>query len=222
MAEILLAIDTASPIVSVAAGARGEPACSRQIPLECSSERLLHTIDAVLAEVGCALTQLAGIAVLCGPGSFTGLRVGLATVLGFHQALGLRVTVLPTLPVLARAVAVTPERVVVAAVDALRGDWYVQVFRAGFRPDEPRLAPAGALSQLAPCTIIGFGVTRLCAELGPVPDLALIEPPPLAPLALELAADPATEWDPARLTRPIYFRPPAVTGTPVVPAPFAP
>ena len=51
------------------------------------SERLLSAVDRLLADCGLAPTDLEGLAVSVGPGSFTGLRVGLATVKGLAMAL---------------------------------------------------------------------------------------------------------------------------------------
>src|SRR6266508_1023760 len=65
------------------------------------SERLLSAVDRLLADCGLAPADLEGLAVSVGPGSFTGLRVGLATVKGLAMALGLPVAPVPTLDALA-------------------------------------------------------------------------------------------------------------------------
>jgi tRNA threonylcarbamoyl adenosine modification protein YeaZ len=213
---LLLALDTGSPVVSVAAG-RGGPnggqlLAERSVEIERSSGQLLELIQEVLAEVGAKLADLGGIAALRGPGSFTGLRIGLATVLGFHQALGARATALPTLQVLA-AWAAQEGETIVAAVDALRGDWSAQAFLSGPEPEslrEMQLVPGSRLPVLG-STIVGFGVTRL-AELPDWPaEVRLIEPGPLAGTALRLAGTAGTVWDPDLLVRPLYSRPPAIT-----------
>ncbi|HEX2224656.1 MAG TPA: hypothetical protein VHN15_10660, partial [Thermoanaerobaculia bacterium] len=56
--------------------------------------------------------------------------------------------------------------------------------------------------------IVGFGASRLTGE---APGALLLEPGPLAPTAIRLAAEPGLDWDPLRLTAPRYARPPAVT-----------
>ena len=58
---------------------------------------LLPTIDRLFCETGLTLTQLDGLVVSIGPGSFTGLRVGLATLLGFRTISRLPLSVVPTL-----------------------------------------------------------------------------------------------------------------------------
>jgi tRNA threonylcarbamoyl adenosine modification protein YeaZ len=77
----LLAIDTATSRVIVAAGATdGRMLAARTFPAEHRhGERLLATIDALVAETALDLATLAGIIAGTGPGAFTGLRVGLAT-----------------------------------------------------------------------------------------------------------------------------------------------
>lgn len=205
----VLALDAGSPTVSVALGRGGVVLATRSEAISRSSKRLLQMIDEVLAEAGVEREELGGVVALRGPGSFTGLRVGLATALGLHLALGAPAAALPTLLVLAAAAACC-EGEVLAAVDALRGEWTVQPF-AGDPPralGEAETVPVAALAARAPAAIVGFGVPAAFAELrGP----RLYEPGPLAPVAIELLPRLTFDWDPALLTDPLYARPPAVT-----------
>ncbi len=213
MAAPYLVLDAASPLVSVAVG-RGTTVLAQRVEeIGRSSARLLAMVDECLREAGTALSDLAGLAALAGPGSFTGLRIGLATILGLHQATGLPAAALPTLPVLA-ALAKNAGFPGVGAVDALRGEWTVQPGGSLATSELPAPVPEADLIRLAPCTLVGFGISRLAARLE-WPDWAagihLLEPGPLAPAALPLLDDPALPWDPGRLTAPLYARPPAVT-----------
>jgi tRNA threonylcarbamoyladenosine biosynthesis protein TsaB len=63
---------------------------------------LLPTIDRLLAQSGLRLGDLSGLACSIGPGSFTGIRVGVATCLGLREAIGLPLTLVPTLEAMAR------------------------------------------------------------------------------------------------------------------------
>lgn len=219
----ILALDTASPTVSLALGRDRQRAVVRTIDLRQSSERLLASIDEVLREADCHLGDLAGVVALRGPGSFTGLRVGLGTVIGLHQALGLPVTALPTLPILARTAGehLADGQTVIAVVDALRGQWMAQSFT--LEGGEPQPLDSPSLRTLEELTgtgrsLVGFGLVELTAQLEPAAEPGaepgadgqrFLDAPPLAPYALGPAFD--SDWDPGALVSPIYFRPPAVT-----------
>lgn len=214
MPSPLLTLDTGSPLVSVALAREGSVIAARSVEQERSSTRLLEMVREVLEEAGILIGDLGGIAALRGPGSFTGLRIGLATVLGLHQALGGPATAIPTLPVLAASTGIS-EGTVIAVVDALRGDWSAQAFTAGGQSlGEMELVPGPGLPQLSrggPAAVVGFGASRLKELPGWPAELRIVEPGPLAPAAVRLAAAPETVWDPGLLTSAIYSRPPAVT-----------
>ncbi|MEM1203957.1 MAG: tRNA (adenosine(37)-N6)-threonylcarbamoyltransferase complex dimerization subunit type 1 TsaB [Acidobacteriota bacterium] len=206
----ILALDTGSPVVSVALGRPGGLSTVRTLELRRSSEQLLTVIDEVLTAEDLQAEDLRGIASLRGPGSFTGLRVGLGTALGLHQALGLPAVGPSTLAALALAATTqgAAGTEVTAAVDAMRGEWCVQSFAldgaALTALDTPHLVTGDALAA-GPRPVVGFALEKL-GDDGNAPR---IEPPPLAPFAVALAA--ASSWDPGTLIEPIYFRPPAVT-----------
>ena len=212
MPDPVLILDTGSPLASVAVVRGGEVVASRAVGTERSSTRLLDMICEVLKEAGLEMTDLGGIAVLRGPGSFTGVRIGLATVLGFHQALGLPVTTPTAFQALAAA-APSEAEVIITAVDALRGEWSAQVYGLSV-PGEPVLVADAELPRLAAGrsgVVIGFGVSRLADLTGWPAALRLMEPGPLASAAARLVAAPDTVWDPGLLTHPLYARPAAFT-----------
>jgi len=217
MPDPLLLLDTGSPLVSVAVARGGTVLAQRSVEQQRSSARLLDLVREALEEAGLKVGDLGGIVGLRGPGSFTGLRIGLATVLGLHQALGVPATALPTLEVLAASVDAGEGEAVIAAVDALRGEWSAQAFLGGLIPSAlsaMELAAGADLPRLAGgrrAAIVGFGVSRLAS----LPDWAaaprLVEPGPLAPAAARLAAGEGVEWDASFLVSPIYSRPPATS-----------
>lgn len=124
----ILAIDTASPAPSVTLLARGgvweealplPPTESRR-----ASEELLPAIERCFTAAGSLLAECDRIAVCAGPGSFTGLRIGLATAWALGRASGLPVETVPTLEVLAETAREHNSTLarVAAALDAGRGE----------------------------------------------------------------------------------------------------
>lgn len=206
---LLLALDAGSPVVSVALGRSGRVLGQRSTGIERSSEELLAMIDAVLAVAAARPCDLGGVIALRGPGSFTGLRVGLATALGLHDALGIAAAAAPTLRVIATSAPRAPG-VIAAAVNAMRGEWFVERFADGEPPPSlgsPEIVAASELSRLAADRLVGFGISRLPRDGGP----PALEPPPLAAAALELAWREGLDWDAGQLVEPLYLREPATT-----------
>ncbi len=89
---------------------------------------LLPTIDRLLRHTRLSLSQLDGLVVSIGPGSFTGLRVGLATVLGFRTISRLPLAVVPTLEGLAWNLRGSPSALC-PIVNSRKGEVYWAVFR---------------------------------------------------------------------------------------------
>lgn len=215
----LLVVDTGSPLASVAAGRVGSPPAIRTVEQRRSSECLLRLIDEVLAEAGLRIEELDGLLALAGPGSFTGLRVGLATLLGLHQALALPATTFDTFDVLSHAAETGAAAGdgggssgrILAVVDALRGEWFTRLSAAGEPAEEPVLRRPEDLAALSPCLVGGFGAHELVAAAGDPRGLVAFEPAELASPSLRLALDRPPEWDAGLLSKPRYLRPPAVT-----------
>jgi len=103
------------------------------------SETLLPAIDALLREAGVGLAELDGFAVGIGPGSFTGLRVGLATLKGLAFGDPRPVAPVPTLAALAALAGEPRPEAVAAVLDARRGDAYAALWAEGIDP-EPTIA----------------------------------------------------------------------------------
>ena len=210
----VLAFDFGSPVASAAVARGGRTLAAECVPRATHEAGLLRLAEAVLARARVDRKALAGVVALCGPGSFTGLRIACATGYAIHLALGTPATAVSTLEALALA-APSGCRRPLAVVDALRGEWFWQLFE---RP------PGGAARGLAPpargdprreappeCDlVVGFGATELCrAAALATPHL---EPPPLADAVAEAASLGRWEWDSRRLTEPLYLRLPAIGG----------
>jgi tRNA threonylcarbamoyladenosine biosynthesis protein TsaB len=126
------------------------------------SERLLAAIDRVLADARWAPRDLGGLAVSIGPGSFTGLRIGVSTVKGLGWALGLPIAAVPTLDAMAAAVP-APALPVCPVIAARRGEVYASLYRRdgdGLRRewDYLALAPEALAERLTePTLLVGDG-----------------------------------------------------------------
>lgn len=146
------------------------------------AENLLPTIDLVLDRLSLRLADLDGLAIAAGPGSFTGIRIGIAALEGLAYATGKPVVGVSTLE--ATAFRHRHARgLIVSIVEAYRGE----IYGASFRSDGRRLTPAGepvcrapepflrALPE-TPSLLVGTGTLAhrdtIEAVLGPAPPLA--------------------------------------------------
>lgn len=100
----------------------------RPLPGRETQERLMGALAEVLAEAAVTLADLAAIAVVTGPGSFTGVRIGLAAAKGLAEAAGLPLIGISRLAVLA---AQGTQDTVQAWIDAGRGDVFVGHYSDG-------------------------------------------------------------------------------------------
>lgn len=99
---LVLGIETATTTGSVALMSEMAVIAEYTLNIETThSERLMSTVDRVLGDAGIALKEIDGFCVSAGPGSFTGLRIGIATVKGLAFVTGKPVAAVPTLKALA-------------------------------------------------------------------------------------------------------------------------
>jgi len=127
-----LAIETSSPVSSIAACAGGRVASGEYGSPGEQSRQVYACVRDVLRDVGLELGDLSCIAFGCGPGGFTGLRVGAAVAQSLAFGTGLRVCRVSSLAVLAAAAMRKHDVTTVAAcVDARMGQAYVGVYRDG-------------------------------------------------------------------------------------------
>lgn len=218
----ILAFDTAGGGCSACLWQNGTVlAETRQSMDRGQAEALVPLLSSLMAECGFDWPSLDRVAVTVGPGSFTGVRVGLATARALALAADLPVVGVSTLDLFAamardcRDTALPPAAALMALVDARRDDFYCQVFSAttlapittpDSLPPEQLPALAASLSELGP--IYGCGDARSLLEnslaepflagwLGP----GIADPVVLAQLASQRPT-------PAEPPSPLYIRPP--------------
>jgi tRNA threonylcarbamoyladenosine biosynthesis protein TsaB len=176
-APLFLCLDTSTPTARVAVvDADAQVRFQAEVTADRHSGHLMPLCARALGEVGVAPADLAGIACGGGPGSFTGLRVGLALAKGLAMPAGLPLYVVSSLEAL--AVDLLGARADVTAIpclDAGKGEVYVAAYAADgaslvrellpsarLRPEEV----AGWAASLAGAAIAGNGVTRHRERLG--------------------------------------------------------
>jgi len=138
---LILAADTSLPLLSVAL--TEDAKLLGAVALEgkgSRNEKLLPAIDWLLSESGVDRARIDLFAVTRGPGSFTGVRIGLATIQGLGLALDKPVCAMSTHEAIASAFTLTSRLAIVD--DAGRGEFYMSVFEDGREVVPPRLATA--------------------------------------------------------------------------------
>jgi tRNA threonylcarbamoyladenosine biosynthesis protein TsaB len=167
----VLAIDTALGACAAAVldTAAGRVVASETLIMQRGhAEALMPLLARVMDAAGAEFSELDRIAVTVGPGSYTGLRVGIAAARGIALVTGKPAVGLSTLAALAAPhMAAGETRAIVAAIDARHGHVYLQVVGAGGRTIvTPRLATIGdAVRAVAahPCLLVGSGAGLIAA-----------------------------------------------------------
>ncbi|MCE8000239.1 MAG: tRNA (adenosine(37)-N6)-threonylcarbamoyltransferase complex dimerization subunit type 1 TsaB [Rhodobiaceae bacterium] len=212
----LLAIDTGQAACSVALWREGAVAGHRLLPMpKGHAEALVPMIEEVQSETGFAFEGLDALAVTVGPGTFTGLRVGLATARGLAVAAGKPLIGVTTLEAIAWPVRREAEEgtAIVASFDARRNEAYLQCFAPdGTGLTEPALVSLDDVTAHVPdlpLLCVGTGAElvrdRLSEHTHPI-GLSSAAPLPDARVVAEIAAGRLPEAD--GLPGPLYLRAP--------------
>ena len=201
----LLIIDTALDLCTIGlfavADRKARPLAMRSEAMSKGHQERLGVLAQEVKTQAGGFDRIERIGVTVGPGSFTGLRVGLSFAQGLGAALGVPVVGLSTLDALAEG-----RTDAAALIDARRGQVYARIWKDGAPTDQPRAldleTARAAISDLNPEQLIGsgallFGVETPQGRLGP-------DPAALARLAARL--DPSTNPP-----TPLYLRAPDAT-----------
>lgn len=219
----LLAIETSVPTARVAllapdgtVLARAEKTAARH------SSNLLPLCDEVLRAGGARVGALGAIACGAGPGSFTGLRVGLAVAKGLALPAGLPLVMVSSLEALARDLDGAPGALVVPCIDAGKDQVYARLFGAQ-TSEEWAIAPAELATRIAALAaggtavvIGGSGLDRyrdvFAAALGDAAIRARVDgPSALSVATLALQRLRGGQTDDLGAAVPSYGRPPDIT-----------
>ena len=176
---MILGLDTATPATAVAVlPDDGEPVELRHEPAPGErpghASQLLPLAQRALDALGATFADVTRIGVGVGPGTFTGLRIGVATARALAQSTGAELAAVSTLEALAEAA--HDDRAVLAVLDARRGEAFAAGYRDATRLSGPiAVAPEGlaALADPAhgPWLAVGDGAIRFRDRLVPVADV---------------------------------------------------
>jgi tRNA threonylcarbamoyladenosine biosynthesis protein TsaB len=208
----VLAFDCSGASCSAAVVIDDRPAAQRFVPMERGhAEALLPMIETVLREAALVPAALDLVAVTIGPGSFTGLRIGLAAARGFALARRLPALGIPSFDVVTAEARIGEPLFI--AIESKRAELFLQR-RDRADPRLPALVPPGewaAILPPGPCALAGDGAARLAASLERG-DVAVVpghgRPDPVA-----LARLGAARWQAGDRTplAPLYLRAPDTT-----------
>jgi tRNA threonylcarbamoyladenosine biosynthesis protein TsaB len=213
---LILSLDTSTRAGSAAVLKDG--AVLREVAGDGSSthgERLPRDLIGLVEAAGVRIQDIELFAVAAGPGSFTGLRVGIATIQGLAMARGRKVTPVSTLEALARAPEPTGSRTA-AWMDAQRGEVFASLFAPGGREvlipptsarPEATLAAWRAIAELGDVVFVGDGAVRYHdAIASTLPDARIEAPPLLAAIVGRIAAEDPVRAVLPHAVVPVYVR----------------
>ncbi|MBB5517556.1 tRNA (adenosine(37)-N6)-threonylcarbamoyltransferase complex dimerization subunit type 1 TsaB [Amphiplicatus metriothermophilus] len=210
---IVLGLDTALKACSAAILKDGAPLARTSAPLERGhAERLAPMVAGTLAAAGLSARDIDRVGVVVGPGTFAGVRVGLAFARGLAVGTGIEAVGVTSLAALAAGIATATAPLRAAVIDARRGQVYAALYDAALVPRlEPFVAaPEEALRRLmdaaggAAVALAGDGV----APMGPAPKGWIAEGGPDVIDAMAVARLAAGAARPEAPPAPLYLRPP--------------
>lgn len=210
----VLAIDTALGACSTCVFDAGEGVMLAQTSVAMvkgHAEALIPQIDTMMAEISGGFASLDRIAVTVGPGSYTGLRVGLSAANAIGFATGKPVVGISTLAALAAPLMTAGESTVVAsAIDARHGEIYIQLVTSSGRsiiaPRQIAAKDAARMMGSGPIRLVGSGAPRLAVEAWTIGIDAVVIDAPVAPGIVWVARLGALAVPDEQPARPLYLK----------------
>lgn len=218
--SLVLALDCAVSGLGVAVVRDGACLASLREEGRDQAVRLLPAVASTLRDAGVARRELSLIAVTIGPGSFTGVRIGLAAARGLAIGLGVPLAGVSTTSVLiaqAAHQASARKRLAIAAVDSRLGDWFCAI---GEDMQSPFAATAAELADRLrgrPCLVVGPDVGLLVPHLAAAgvdseAEVAGLDPVTVARLGVSEGVDIWRARNAGEgLPRPLYLRGVSIT-----------
>jgi len=219
-APLILALETATACGSAALVT--EDRCLAEYSLQSDlthSRRLLVAVASLMAETHIGWKEIDAVAVSSGPGSFTGLRIGMSTAKGLVMAAGAALVPIPTLDGLACQFSFA-DRLICPVIDARKKEVYAAFFRCSVKgvvrrqSDYMALAPEDLAEMIKEETIfVGDGIVPCREMIDKLGGLALVPPPALHfPRAAAIGMLAVAKWQHGEVFEPdaavpLYVRP---------------
>ena len=212
----LAAVETSTNLGSVALFDRGDlVAVEEQRVSNAHGESLLPMGSALFAKVGWRPSDVARWGVGIGPGSFTGVRIGVATVKGIALATGAEVVGVTSLEAIAHGVVAEPGEVIIAVLSAMKGELFLQAWRDSVEACEPTYVKEGLASAwiaaLGAPSVVLVGEAALGLSVAGLPHRMLTSQPHDLPHAAVIASIAASRSPCQEELEPLYVRPPEIT-----------
>ncbi|OBB11868.1 tRNA N6-adenosine(37)-N6-threonylcarbamoyltransferase complex dimerization subunit TsaB [Mycolicibacterium setense] len=200
----VLTIDTATPAVSAGVVRRAEDGTVQDlaervtVDARAHAEQLTPNVLGAVSEAGISIADIDAVVVGCGPGPFTGLRVGMASAAAFGHALGVPVYGVCSLD----AIGVHTDGDVLVVTDARRREVYWAHYRGGIRVDGPAVNAPADVAAVLQTSVAAVAGSPEHAALFDLPRLDVVYP---TPAGLVRAV---TDWDDPQPLVPLYLRRP--------------
>jgi tRNA threonylcarbamoyladenosine biosynthesis protein TsaB len=215
----IAAVDTSSPLGTVALFEGGEVVVSdEQRVSNAHGESLLPMIEALFGHAGWKPKDVARWGVGIGPGSFTGTRIGVATVKGIALATGADVVGITSLDAVTDGVSLEEGEVLISLLSAMKGEIFMQIASIA----EPTHVKVDAAGETIARLVRGAGIRALVAvgEGSALVDWSVVDAkirvvssaPNDVPRAASIARIAASRMpDDVNALEPLYVRPPDIT-----------
>ncbi|WP_454788802.1 tRNA (adenosine(37)-N6)-threonylcarbamoyltransferase complex dimerization subunit type 1 TsaB [Mycolicibacterium lutetiense] len=200
----VLTIDTATPAVSAGVVRRAEDGAVETlaervtVDARAHAEQLTPNVLGAVSDAGITVADLDAVVIGCGPGPFTGLRVGMASAAAFGHALGVPVHGVCSLD----AIGIHTDGDVLVVTDARRREVYWAHYRDGVRVDGPAVNAPADVAAVLQTSVAAVAGSPEHAALFALPRLDVVYP---TPAGLVRAV---TDWDDPQPLVPLYLRRP--------------
>jgi tRNA threonylcarbamoyladenosine biosynthesis protein TsaB len=200
---LILALDTSANFVSIALLDEVKVLAVEEEEMQRGqAETLMPMIKGVLEQAHQQMSDVDGIAVTVGPGSFTGVRIGLAAARAFGLALNIPVFGVTCF----EAWSYRLEQSVTVVLDSKRDDYFVQSFDvSGVALDAPSIKNTQQLKEMLPFNAVGTGALKLNEEIGCKVVYRI------SPISIAVGRIALSRLNNPVLPEPLYMRPADVT-----------